>query len=207
LRPSAGTANGVHPVPLGFGRVYVQCPRGFSFDAWWRGLNEGRSFVTTGPMLLAHVNGRAPGARVPIKPGKLQRVEVTGEVISDQPVNTVEIIVNGETVLRLATSARRDRDKASEMTFRQTVELTGSSWIAVRCWEPRSGGRIRFAHSGPWFFDVPGAPLRPRHEEVEFLVGAVRREIDRSSTILPAEALAEYQKALSIYEDLSRRAR
>ena len=23
IRPSAGTANGVHPVPLGFGRVYV----------------------------------------------------------------------------------------------------------------------------------------------------------------------------------------
>jgi hypothetical protein len=32
LRPSAGTANGVHPVPLGFGRVYVECPRGFSYE-------------------------------------------------------------------------------------------------------------------------------------------------------------------------------
>jgi len=26
-----GTANGVHPVPLGFGRVYVQLPGGLQF--------------------------------------------------------------------------------------------------------------------------------------------------------------------------------
>ena len=38
LRPTAGTASGVHPVPLGFGRVYVHCPDGFSYDAWVRGL-------------------------------------------------------------------------------------------------------------------------------------------------------------------------
>ncbi len=30
MRPTAGTASGVHPVPLGFGRVYVQLPGGFS---------------------------------------------------------------------------------------------------------------------------------------------------------------------------------
>ena len=33
LRPAAGTANGVHPVPLGFSRVYVQLEEPFSFGA------------------------------------------------------------------------------------------------------------------------------------------------------------------------------
>ncbi|MFI5459955.1 MAG: hypothetical protein ACHRXM_31430 [Isosphaerales bacterium] len=28
LRPTAGTASGVHPVPLGFGRVYVRLDEG-----------------------------------------------------------------------------------------------------------------------------------------------------------------------------------
>src|SRR5262249_22167568 len=41
LRPTAGTASGVHPVPLGFGRVYVHCPGGFRYDAWMRGLDRG----------------------------------------------------------------------------------------------------------------------------------------------------------------------
>src|SRR4030095_8612816 len=61
LRPTAGTANGVHPVPLGFGRVYVHLPDGFGYEAWKRGLDAGRSFVTTGPMLFARVNDRDPG--------------------------------------------------------------------------------------------------------------------------------------------------
>ena len=67
LRPTAGTASGVHPVPLGFGRVYVHCPDGFSYDAWVRGLDRGESFVTTGPMLLVQVNGKGPGTT--FKPG------------------------------------------------------------------------------------------------------------------------------------------
>ncbi len=53
LPPSAGTANGVHPVPAGFGRVYVYLPDGFDYQAWCKGLQQGRSFVTTGPMLFA----------------------------------------------------------------------------------------------------------------------------------------------------------
>jgi hypothetical protein len=207
LRPSAGTANGVHPVPLGFGRVYVQCPRGFSYNAWLRGLNEGRSFVTTGPMLFATVNGRQPGTRVDIEPGKVRRVEVAGTVISDEPVNAIEIIVNGNVAHRLTPEPRKNRDEANETKFRQTVELNGSSWVAVRCWEPRAGGRIRFAHTAPWFFDVPGAPLRPRRDEIDFLISRVREQIERNSGVLPAEAMAEYRKALAIYEDIARQAR
>jgi hypothetical protein len=61
LRPTAGTASGVHPVPLGFGRVYVHLADGFSYEKWLRGLNEGRSFVTTGPMLFTQINGQDPG--------------------------------------------------------------------------------------------------------------------------------------------------
>src|SRR5271154_1086771 len=36
LRPTAGTASGVHPVPLGFGRVSVHLPEGFDGRAWLR---------------------------------------------------------------------------------------------------------------------------------------------------------------------------
>ena len=206
LRPSAGTANGVHPVPLGFGRVYVECPRGFSFENWWRGLNEGRSFVTTGPMLFAEVDGHPTGSRVPLKSGKSRRVKVSGEVVSDQPISAVEIIVNGEVAHRIAPTARKNREGANEAQFRKTVELNGSSWVALRCWESRDGGRVRFAHTAPWFFDVAGEPLRPRREEVDLLIRSVRQEIERSSAVLPAGALAEYRKALAVYEGIAKQA-
>ena len=63
LQPTAGTASGVHPVPLGYSRVYVQLDGPFSGTAWIDGLRRGRSFVTNGPMLLATVDGQEPAIR------------------------------------------------------------------------------------------------------------------------------------------------
>ena len=63
LRTAAGTASGVHPVPLGFGRVYARLHGGFDAGAWLRGLDAGRSFVTTGPMLFVRLDGHDPGHR------------------------------------------------------------------------------------------------------------------------------------------------
>ena len=207
LRPAAGTANGVHPIPLGFGRVYVHLNGGFSYAEWLKALNEGRSFVTTGPMLFSKVNGELPGYHFKMKDVKPRRIEVEGVSVSEQPVTAIEIIVDGQVAHRLAPAGRKNRDDAFETKFRQSVELTGSSWVAVRCWEEREGGRMRFAHSAPTFFDLPGVPLRPRKEEIGFLVQRVREEIERSASVLSPEALAEYRKALAAYEEIARTAR
>ena len=56
ISPTAGTASGVHPVPLGYSRVYVQTGERFNLSDWLTGLRDGKSFVTTGPMLFATVN-------------------------------------------------------------------------------------------------------------------------------------------------------
>src|SRR5204862_7488065 len=64
MRPTAGCASGVHPVPLGFGRVYVHLDGPFSYDAWMKGLNEGRSVVTTGPMLFVKLTGNNLWVRI-----------------------------------------------------------------------------------------------------------------------------------------------
>ena len=63
LTPTAGTASGVHPVPLGYSRVYVHTGERFHLVEWLSGLKQGRSFVTTGPMLFAKVNDKLPGER------------------------------------------------------------------------------------------------------------------------------------------------
>ena len=68
-------------------------------------------------------------------------------------------------------------------------------------------GRPRFAHTSPWFFDIPGAPQLPRRQEVEMLIRDVRREIERSSGVLPDEAIAEFLQALACYMAIAREAR
>jgi peptidoglycan/xylan/chitin deacetylase (PgdA/CDA1 family) len=202
LRPAAGTASGVHPVPLGFGRVYVRLPEGFSYQGWWKGLDAGRSFVTTGPMLLVQVEGRDPGHRFTPESGAAVEARVSGEVLSERPIESVEVVVNGEVVRRIEPHPVKGEEGASAARFEERIGLAGSSWIALRCWEPREGGRYRFAHTGPWYFDLPGRPLRPRRREVEFLVQRVKDEVERSRAVLPAEALAEYAEALRTYEAL-----
>jgi peptidoglycan/xylan/chitin deacetylase (PgdA/CDA1 family) len=95
LRPTAGTANGVHPNPLGFGRVYVHLEKGFSYDQWLKGLDIGRSFVTTGPMIFAKVNGQLPGFRFVHSPSK-HSASVELETIWDHPVDQIDCIINGK---------------------------------------------------------------------------------------------------------------
>ena len=191
MTPTAGTANGVHPVPLGFGRVYVHQPDGFSYDAWLKGLRDGHSFVTTGPMLLTEFKSN----------------EVSGTILSDEPVRELEVIINGDIRERVALQPTKNTEGAWEARFRQPLQFDDTSWVALRCWEKRSNGRERFAHSAPRWFDVPGMPLRPRRAEAEFLVRRVREQIERSTGTLPTEAIAEYQKALVIYEALLRDAK
>jgi hypothetical protein len=205
LRPTAGTASGVHPVPLGFGRVYVYLPDGFKYDAWVRGLNEGRSFVTTGPMLFAQVNGEQPGHT--FKNATAGEYHVTGSAESEQPLGRIEIIVNGEAAQTIKPENRKTKAGAYECPLDAKVKLDGSSWLAVRCFEDRPDKRPRFAHTAPFHVEIAGKPLRPRKAEVEFLIQRVEDQIKRSSDVLPKEALDEYREALRAYQDVAKNAR
>jgi hypothetical protein len=205
LRPTAGTASGVHPVPLGFGRVYVNCPGGFGYGAWVRGLDRGESFVTTGPMLLVRVNGRNPGAT--FKPGEgKQDCRITGEALSALPLDRVEVVVNGEVArtIRPANEPREQGGYSSAIDERLTID--GSSWLVVRCYEALPKGRVRFAHTAPFHVEVPGKPLRPRPAEVEFLIRRVEEQIARSQDVLPPAALEEYREALRAYQAVKKAA-
>jgi len=107
-------------------------------------------------------------------------------------------------VERLTPVSKREGDGAIEADVDNIVPVHGTSGLAVRCWEGRPGGRMRFAHTAPVWFDAPGAPLRPRHRDVEWLLQRTRDEIARSEALLPPEALAEYREALTAYESLAR---
>jgi hypothetical protein len=207
LRPTAGTASGVHPVPLGFGRVYVHCPAGFSYDGWLRGLNEGRSFVTTGPMLFVQVEDQPPGHTFRQADATPRDYRVHGSVASAEPLDRIELVVNGDVVRTLKPANRKTGRGGYESSIDEKVRIDGTSWIAVRCFEQRADRRVRFAHSSPVHIDVPGKPLRPRSGEIEYLVRRVEEQIVRSKDVLPAEALAEYREALRVYKEIAEKAR
>jgi peptidoglycan/xylan/chitin deacetylase (PgdA/CDA1 family) len=206
LRPAAGTANGVHPVPLGFSRVYVRLDGPFSYDAWMRGLAEGRSFVTTGPMIIARVKGQWPGTVFPVtEPPQECRVECI--VRSEQPLESVELVANGIVVERFEPQSRQTAAGSFETSVTTRFQPKETSWVAWRCFEKRAGGRFRFAHTAPWHFEVAGRKIRPRKVEADWLVSRVKEEIARSQGIAPENLIEDYRRALKAYEEIAATAR
>ncbi len=204
LQPTAGTAAGVHPVPLGFGRVYVHQPDGFGYEKWLRGLQAGRSFVTTGPMLEVKVNGQHPGHVFADAKAKSE-CEVKGVVSSAAPIGRIEILVNGVVANTIKPQSQKTAAGGYELAFTSSVKINGSSWLAVRCFEAHPTKRIRFAHTAPWHFEIAGRPLLPRQEEIDYLRLRCREEIERNRGVVGAEALKEYEQALAAYEAIAQR--
>jgi hypothetical protein len=207
LRPTAGTASGVHPVPLGFGRVYVHLDGGLDADAWLDGLDAGRSFVTTGPMLFVTLDGREPGQRFEQADSAPGDYRLAATVESASPLDRIEVVLNGAVARTLPPGNRRTGRATYESRVEATITIDGTSWIAVRCFETIDDGRERFAHGSPFHIDVPGKPLRPRKFEVDYLIHRVQAQIDRSAAVLPAAALDEYQTALKTYRAIAEKAR
>ncbi len=132
-----------------------------TFPDWLRGAAAGRSFVTTGPLLLLEVDGQKPGARLnrngPGPHAVTARVRVRCEVT---PVAQVELIVNGQVARRLAVPA--DRGQGQRIELSERLELTESAWIAARAWSNTLGGRPDAeAHTNPVYVYLNGrAPYR-----------------------------------------------
>ena len=192
-------------MPLGFGRVYVYVPDGFSYEKWVQGLNEGRSFVTTGPMLFVKLNGQLPGHI--FKNAQAGEFRLTSTAVSAVPLQRIEVIVNGEVAQTIKPENRKTKDGAFESGLDEKLAIDGSSWVAVRCFEDRPNKRVRFAHSGPIHVEIAGKPLRPRKVEIDYLIARVESEIIHSRELIPPAALDEYREALRIYREIAKTAR
>lgn len=205
MLPSAGTGSGVHPVPLGFSRVYVHVPGEFTFAKWREGLLTGRSFVTTGPMMRMQFNGEEAGHVFKTAVDKTS-IRVVGTVQSLATIDRIEILVNGDVTRTVKPPHPKSPSEVSTGTLDETVAIDGSGWLAVRCFEDSPDKRVRFAHTAPVFVDVPGMPLAPRKVEVEHFIERIERELARHKDVLNADALDEYREALVIYRELLSRA-
>lgn len=202
MRPTGGTAGGVHPVPVGFGRVYVHVPGEFSYDKWIKGLDAGHSFVTTGPMLMVQFNGHSAGTVFK----NAKETVITGSAESRVPLDRIEIVVNGD-VVRTVTPANKPTDTGGySSALAETLPLAHSSWVAVRCFDQPLGKRFRFAHSAPAHYEIDG-PVRPKRREVAYFIERMTQEISRNRGLLAKEELGEYEHALDIYKKLEALAR
>lgn len=163
-----------HRTPaVGTGRAYIRpVTNEKETDPLVAGAIAGRSFVTTGPVLVFSLeNGARPGdvTAAGKQAYKLVLTSVT-------KIETVEIIVNGQVVQRL-TGVNAGESKSYE----GEVELPDGGWIAARAYAseqrddswPSMHARP-FAHSSPiWINEVGSTDAKARSDAAVDLLNAI----------------------------------
>jgi hypothetical protein len=142
ISPSAGSASGVLPNPVGYNRVYVQVDGALTWDKWWAGLRAGRCFVSNGPLLRARANGQWPG-QVFRSRGPLM-VHLEAQLDSRESIQAVELIRDG---------------RAERITLPAQFAFHESGWFLVRA-VADTPQTLRFAMTAPWYVEI-GDPPRP----------------------------------------------
>ncbi|MEE4659994.1 MAG: CehA/McbA family metallohydrolase [Halieaceae bacterium] len=142
---------------MGTARLYTPDPSGNNrLQDVLQNTREGRSFLTTGPALLFSIgDGIEPGGV--IAPGE-QPWAVT--LAAAEPVEAVEIVVNGTVVQRLEGIAA-----GATRRYRGSVFLPAGGWVAARAhggvagWPGMSADQ--FAHSSPIWIEARGSVHPP----------------------------------------------
>jgi hypothetical protein len=190
IPPSAGSASGVLPNPVGYNRVYVHVGPELTYEKWWGGLRAGRSFVSNGPLLRCRANGKLPGEVFTAAAGEKIEIEIDATLNSREPVPAVEIVRDGKVVRSIPVSADGQRASLGKLTF------TESGWFVVRAItsEPKT---FRFASTAPFYVEVGANKQRISKASAQFFVNWVEEGMARVP--LPAgnqrEAVLEFHRA------------
>jgi hypothetical protein len=172
LPPSAGSASGVLPNPVGYNRVYVHLDERFTVDAWFRGLARGRSFVTNGPLLLVTVNGDDPGAIFKLNQGEKRSLQIEVRLTSQDSISQIELIHNGKVTHTIPCSDELHQQHSVELA----VERPG--WFLVRA-ITNVKDTFRFASTAPWYVETSDSQHHISRTSVEFFRDWVDERIER----------------------------
>ena len=134
-------------------------------------------------------------------------VTVRGTFESRSTVGMIEVIKNGEVAQSIQGQPEAKEKGGQRIQFETKIPLDTTAWIAVRGFEGHADQRPRFAHTAPVHHTVEDQPLRPRKEDVAYLIKRVEDELTRHQGVLPETALAEYQESLDFYRFLHDQAR
>jgi hypothetical protein len=163
IPPSAGSASGVLPNPLGYNRMYVHVDGEFSYADWWKNFKAGRVVVTNGPVIRPRVNGELPGYVFHGDAEEELELEIQVDLATRDPVSYLEVIKNGN----VEQSVRIDEwAKDGKLP---TLKFAESGWFLIRVvTEVRE--TYRFASTGPYYVEIGDTGPRVSRKSVEFFL-------------------------------------
>jgi hypothetical protein len=179
IPPSAGSASGVLPNPVGYNRVYVHCGDELTWDRWWENLRRGQVVVTNGPLLRPRVHGpdadregALPGHVFKADKGKSVELQVELKLSTRDPIDYLEVVQNGKVVHEV----RLDQF-AKEGGRLPPVKFDNSGWFLIRA-VTKNPKTFRFASTGPYYVEI-GYERRVSKQAAQFFVDWVAERAAR----------------------------
>ncbi len=172
IPPSAGSASGVLPNPVGYNRMYVWCGKDFNYQSWWKNFKRGRVVVTNGPLMRPLAEGRHPGHVFRGEAGERLSFSIDLSLSTRDKISYLEIIKNGEVEksIRLDEWAKTGR--------LPPIAFDSSGWFLIRAVTDVEK-TYRFASSGPWYVEIGDQPKRISRRSAQFFLDWVDERIGR----------------------------
>ena len=158
LLPSAGSD---FPFIETFGadRMYAQIGANeFSPSSWFDAYRQGRSFVTSGPIIEYKVNGDGKQSEYAVARGASLRVKADASVNPDfDLLDRIELVVAGEVV-----ASAKAKGGTAALAIDHTLTPNHSTWAAVRTF----GADGSVAHTAPFYILVDGERRTWKRDQV-----------------------------------------
>jgi hypothetical protein len=196
IPPSAGSASGVLPNPVGYNRAYVHIDGELTYDKWFAGLRAGRTFVTNGPLLRVRASEQLPG-HVFASRDKVE-IDLTGNLEGRDTVPAIEIIRDGRVERRVPAAEFSKTGSLGRLTFNT------SGWFLVRAIADNPT-TFRFASTGPWYVEVGDSRRRVSRASARFFLDWTEERMRRVKVDDPArreEVLEPHRRARDYWADL-----
>ncbi|MEX2288424.1 MAG: CehA/McbA family metallohydrolase [Planctomycetaceae bacterium] len=164
LPPSAGSASGVLPNPVGYNRVYVHTGDKFDDTSWWDGLKAGRSFVTNGPLLVTRAAGHLPGHVFSVDAGRTLEIPLDVSLISNDNVPVIEVIKDGQVARTVPVDGGTSfKGSIGSITFDK------SGWFLIRA-VTDNRRTFRFASTAPYYVEIGPDKRRVSRASAQFFL-------------------------------------
>ena len=189
-------------------RTYVKLAQAFSYAEWIAAIRAGRTFTTSGPMLIMTIDGHDPGTVLDLQSETTVTVEIS--VASMIPVDTIEVVMNGQVVGR-----KEIIDQSQHRQWTVDLPVSEGAWIAARTYSDHrfthqqfahfSPPLRHFAHTSPIYITVDGKGVKSEQaiaelmEQVDQIIDWARTEASFADDDQRAEMLALFAQARRAY--------
>lgn len=178
IKPAAGTDWPYIDLP-GVVRYYVNIGGPYDISNWYKAYDEGRTFITNGPLLDFTINGKGIGEELRVKRGETLNVSALAKLNPElDSLDRLELVVLGDVAEKKAS------DASDRIALTTTLKVDHSMWVAVRAYGKRQTA-MTVAHSAPIYVVVDDEPTWKRD--------AVPQIVDELQTQLTAMLTEPYE--------------